>query len=199
MKSVIAELKGESPYSQSRPYTKEDVPALSKELHDAYEKRTWRNRMHVTSDGRIEIPGATFANCIKEAAKRLSIKIPGKGQATYTKSFEAGVMVTDPLVLDLKADDVKVDKLFVPSDGKRGGGKRVWKYFPRIDEWSGKVTFFLFDDVITEDIFRQVLAASGMLVGIGRFRPQNCGFYGRFSVKALRWQEEQETLSAIAG
>src|SRR5688572_17445399 len=128
MKSAIAYLVGESPYSQSRHYT-DDVPKLAKELHDAYEQRTWRSRMHVTADGRVEIPGSSFANCLKSAAKRLKLQVPGKGRVEFTKYFEAGVMVTTGIVLPVKADEVPCDKLFVPSDGRRGGGKRVTKYF----------------------------------------------------------------------
>ena len=197
MKAAIAHLVGCSPYSQSKHYSKEDVPAKAKELHDAYEKRTWQNRMHVTDTGHIEIPGSCFANCVKEAAKRLGLKVPGKGTSTYTKYFEAGIMVTDGIKLPIKAVDVQCEKLFVPSDGKRGGGKRVTKYFPRINEWEGEVTYFVFDDIITEDVFKQVLVASGQIVGIGRFRPQNCGFYGRFTVKSVKWNDDVN-LGAVA-
>jgi hypothetical protein len=170
-----------------------------KELPVDYEKRTWRNRMHVTAEGFIEIPGTAFANCIKESAKRLSIPVPGKGKNLYTKHFEAGIMVPDSLVLPVKAGDVECDELFVPSDGRRGGGKRVTKFFPRIDNWEGDVLFYVFDDLITEAVFRQALVAAGQLVGIGRFRPQSSGFYGRFSVKTLKWLDEAATLTLLEG
>ena len=190
MKSAVATIVGESPYSQGKHYTEEDAPRKPKELHDAYEQRTWRHRMHATKDGRVEIPGMAFANCIKAAAKRLKIQVPGKGRVEYTKYIEAGVMVMNGIVLPVRVDDVPCDRLFVPSDGRVGGGKRVMKYFPRIDEWGGKVTFYIFDDLITDDVFRQVLVASGMLVGIGRFRPENRGYYGRFSVPEIAWNDD---------
>lgn len=199
MKSAIAHLVGESPYSQSRHYDKEEVPPLNKELHDAYEKRTWKNRLHVTKDGRVEIPGSAFSNCIKSAAKRLKLQVPGKGRVEYTKYFEAGIMCPENLILPIQAAAVPCDKLFVPSDGRRGGGKRVTKFFPRIDAWEGKVPFYIFDDIITDDVFKTVLVAAGQLVGIGRFRPESCGFYGRFSVKSIVWREEAETLASMGG
>lgn len=206
MKSAIVHLVGESSYSQSKHYTEGDEPICGidpkkkpKELHDAYEQRTWRHRMHVTKDGYVEIPGSSFSICMQSAAKRLRLQIPGKGKSEYTKHFEAGIMVKDGLVLPIKAADVLCDKLFVPSDGTRGGGNRVTKYFPRIElGWEGKVTYFIFDDIITEDIFHQVLRASGQLVGIGRFRPEKCGSYGRFSIKSIRWLEEEATMAALS-
>lgn len=197
MKSAIAHLVGEAPYSQSRHYA-DDVPKLPKELPDAYEVRTWRNRLHADAGGHVVIPPMAFANCIKSAAKRLKLQVPGKGRTEWTKYFEAGVMVVDGVVLPDKAAEVPCDKLFVPSDGRRGGPKRVTRYFPRIDAWEGDVKFYLFDDLITEDVFRQVLVASGLIVGIGRFRPENCGFYGRFSVKSLAWISEEDTMARIA-
>lgn len=198
MKIAVAKIVSSSPYSQSRHYA-DDVPKLAKELHDAYERRTWPNRMHVTKEGLVEIPGTSFANALKQAAKRLKLQVPGKGRVEFTKYFEAGVMVPENIALSAVASDVPCDKLFVPSDGRPGGGKRVTKYFPRIDSWQADVTFYVFDDIITEDVFSQVLRAAGMLVGIGRFRPENRGFYGRFSVESIAWREDADAMFQAAG
>lgn len=191
MKIAIAHIESTAPYSQGRHYDKEEAPELSdKEAKDAYEARTWRHRLHVTKEGFVEIPGTAFANALKEATKRLKLKVPGKGRVEFTKYFVAGVMCTKGIVLPVKPEDVQCDRLFVPSDGTTGGGKRVFRHFPRIDQWSGEVMFYIFDDVITEDVFRQALESAGILVGIGRFRPERNGFYGRFTVKKIDWQED---------
>lgn len=124
---------------------------------------------------------------VAEIAKFLGKQIKGKGKSTYTKHFEAGVLVMDPLVLPIKKDEVQGEWLFAPSDGKRGSGSRVDKCFPVIPKWSGKVTFHILDDTITEDVFREHLEEAGKFIGIGRFRPRNNGFYGRFAVKSLVW------------
>lgn len=125
--------------------------------------------------------------CIAECAKFLSAQIPGKGKATYTKHFEAGVLVMDGLVLPDKRDDVKGEWLFVPSDGRPGGGSRVAKCFGVIPSWKGEVTFHVLDETITEPVFRHHLEEAGRFIGIGRFRPRNRGFYGRFKVVKLKW------------
>lgn len=196
MKSAIVTIRGLSPYSQSKAH---ETAKLNKELADAYEQRTWRNRMHVTKDGRVEIPGSALANAIKDAAKYLSIQVPGKGKTTYTKHFDAGVMVPDGIVLPVKAEEVDFDRLFVPSDGRPGGGKRVWKWFPRIDDWGGSFTCYVFDDIIGPEIFKQVVASAGQIIGLGRFRPRNRGYYGRFAVDSIVWRSEEETLAGMAG
>ena len=185
MKTITATLESVSPYSQSKYHGTEKLP---KESSSDYEKRTWRERLHINSEGYVFIPPMAFKNCLSEVAKFLSIQIPGKGKSTYTKHFEAGVIVTDAVVLKVKKDDVPGEWLFVPADGVRGSGKRVENCFPVINDWKGEVAFHILDDTITPDVFEQHLREAGSFIGIGRFRPRNNGFYGRFSVKKIKVQ-----------
>jgi hypothetical protein len=182
VKSFNYELTSVSPYSQSRHYT---TPKLDKETSAAYEARTWRERMHATPDGNVFIPPNAFKNALSDAAKYLSIQIPGKGKSTYTKHVEAGVMIVDALVLPDKVADVPGEWLFVPADGIRGSGKRVDKCFPIIKSWGGVVTVHVLDETVTEDVLTRVFKEAGQLIGIGRFRPRNNGFYGRFNVNLV--------------
>jgi len=184
MKTATVSLKSSSSYSQSKYY---DTPKLDKESHADYEKRTWRDRLHTTKDGKVFIPPMAFKNCIAEAAKYLAIKIPGKGNNSYTKHFESGILVTEPLILPNKKEKVEGEWFFVPADGRRGGNTRVHKCFPVIHEWEGKVDFIIFDDTVTKDIFKTILEEAGKFIGLGRFRPRNNGFYGRFSVENIKW------------
>lgn len=179
MRRIIATIKGISAYSQSKHH---ETPKLDRELADAYEARTWRDKTHVNETGNIIIPPTAFKNGLAAVAKFLAMQIPGKGKQTYTKHFESGLLVVDPLVLPVLKADVQSERLFVPSDGKRGGGKRVWKYFPVVTEWGGDIIAYLLDDIITKEIFDLHLEAMGKFVGLGRFRPANNGFYGRFEV-----------------
>jgi hypothetical protein len=128
-------------------------------------------------------------NALSEAAKFLGRQIPGKGKATYTKHFEAGVMCVDPLVLNVLAKDVQGETLFVPADGVRGSGKRVWKTFPFIPEWSAQGRAVILDDLITEEVFKLHLEEAGKFIGVGRFRPRQNGWYGRFRVSKFNWVE----------
>lgn len=185
MRIAIATLRSVSPYSQSRP-----VQSLKSrdETHDDFEQRTWRERCHVDGKGQAYIPPMGFKNCIAEAAKYKSIQIPGKGKSTYTKHFEAGILCKEPMPLGVALEDIKGERLFVPADGKRGGGKRVWKTFPVFHEWSGEVEFLVLDELIDDEVFHNHLVDAGQFIGIGRFRPRNNGFYGRFAVESIVWK-----------
>jgi len=174
-------LKSSSPYGQSQAIRSEKNNG---ELDRAFEERTWRERMHV-KNGYVDIPAMSFKNCLSAAAKYRSEKIPGKRNATYTKKFESGIFIAESLVTDTKADSVPGLWLFVPSDGVRGGGKRVWKCFPVIDSWDGRIQVHVLDDVITKDVLRNHLEDAGSFIGIGFFRPERNGYYGRFKVESL--------------
>src|ERR1051326_94943 len=184
MKTAIARLESMTPYSQSKHY---ETPKLAKESPADYEDRTWRDRLHVSESGEVFIPPMAFKNCVSEVAKFLSKQIPGKGKSTYTKHFEAGVLVIEPVPLGIKKDDVAGEWFFVPASGKRGDGKRVKKCFPVISRWEGSATFHILDDTITKEVFLEHLEESGKFIGIGRFRPRNNGFYGRFQVVDMEW------------
>ena len=123
MITVVASIKGVSPYSQSRPI--QSVKNTG-ESHDAFEERTWRERLHVNDAGNVFIPPMAIKNMMCDCARFLSETVPGKGKATWTKHFDAGIMVVSPAEIGVKADEVIGERLFVPSDGKKGGSTRVW-------------------------------------------------------------------------
>lgn len=100
----VVQLESLSPYSQSRPHV---TSKLNKEAADAYEARTWHHRLHLDDDG-VVIPGMAFKNCLSEAAKFLSIQIPGKGKSTYTKHFDAGVLVLESAPLFYPDSNVRI-------------------------------------------------------------------------------------------
>lgn len=187
MIKVTATLHSVSPYGQSKHY---NVPKLEKESAKDYEARTWKGRAHVDELGMMFIPPMAFKNCLAEAAKYLSIQIPGKGKATYTKHFEAGVLVTDPVPLGIPIDGIEGLWLFVPADGRRGGSKRVEKCFPVINQWKADVVFYVLDETITKDVFHYHLEQAGKFIGIGFFRPRNNGYFGRFEVRKFKWEKQ---------
>lgn len=190
MKTVIASVEGVSPYSQSKSY---ETDKLQGEGFDDYERRTWRNRMHVNQRGEVFIPPMSYKNALAETAKFLSIGIPGKGKSTYTKHFEAGILAVEPAPLGILASEVGYERVFVPADGRPGGGKRVHKMFPFIPAgWKADFNFLILDETVlqqsvegTGTVFEHVLRRTGQYVGIGRFRPKNRGFYGRFQINDL--------------
>ncbi|MGD9644457.1 MAG: hypothetical protein AB7U73_02020 [Pirellulales bacterium] len=189
MRIAHASLRSVSPYSQSKfvpPNLKGE-----KENSDDFEKRIWRERLHVNAIGEVFIPPMAFKNCLATAAKYLGIQIPGKGKSQYTKHFLSGVLVVEGLPLPLSKDDVPGEWLHLDANGQKNSGKRVMRCYPRIDNWSGTVDYVVLDDVITEEVFGRVLVESGRFIGIGRFSPFRGGYYGRFAVEGVKWDKAE--------
>jgi len=158
------------------------------ESHDAFEERTWRERMHVNEKGMCFMPANFLKNTLSEVAKYLSESVKGKGKATFTKNFEAGVMVCDPMELNIRAADVPGETLFVPSDGKRGGTKRVLRTFPIITSWKTHAVLYVLDPLLIDkpEKILEYLEFAGQFIGFGRFRPRNNGYYGRFRIENFK-------------
>lgn len=187
-------LEGVTPYSPSRNYTAE-VPKLKDEAADAYDERTWRHHAHVV-DGRIIIPGECFAWAIKAMSKRRSDRIPGKGQKTYTAAFDPIEVIGD-IDTGVAFEAAAMESFMANSDGVRGSGKRVLRRFPRIDGWKGKLTFVMWDVRIPRAVFEETLTDAGLLIGVGRRRPENKGMFGRFTVSAIDWAERVDPMRVL--
>jgi hypothetical protein len=187
MKVITAQLRGVSAMSQSRMH---DVTKEPKETHDDHERRTWREKMHYDAEGEIFIPPMALKMALTEAAKMTGRQIPGRGKSTYTKHFEAGVLCMDPVPIGVRKDEVEGEWINANSDGVRGSGKRVKRCFPHIPTgWKGTAKFLILDETITPTVLEEHLREAGSFVGIGRFRPRNGGYYGRFVVEKVQVSE----------
>lgn len=178
-----AKIIGISPYSQSKVMESEKMP---KEDGDAYDARCWREHAHVNDKGVVVIPAASFKKALESAARLLKERVPGKGQSEYGKHFKVGVMIMENPSIGVKFKDLKCEKIYANADGKSGSGSRVWRRYPLFKEWSCVVRFVILDDTISKEVFERHLEEAGRLVGIGRWRGENGGMYGRFLAKT-KW------------
>lgn len=188
MITAIATLESIAPYSSSRIH---ETPKLEKESYDAYENRIWREKGHYTETGEMFIPPMAFKFALSAASRYLGEKIPGKGAATWRKHFEGGVLCMTPVLLGIQKDDLTCETFWMNADGVRGSGTRVKRTFPVVPHWRANVEFVIIDRTITEPVFTRYLAETGKFIGVGRFRPEKGGFYGRFKVLNVKWTEEE--------
>ena len=163
------------------------APARKREL-GFVEVRTWREKCNANDKGEIVLPAMAMKQALDAVARRLGDQVPGKGKATYTKSFVGGVICEDDVVLkDCFKKDAPCCIINANSDGKRGSGKRVKRSFPQWAKWSGVARFAILDDTITEPVFERHFNEAGRFIGVGRFRPENGGLNGRFNAQKFVW------------
>ena len=173
---------GLSPYSPSRAH---EEPKLKGETHEDYEERTWPLKAHVVGEHAV-IPPMAFKMALDRAAKISGKQIPGRGKATYTKFFEAGVLVLEATPVALVAE-MECERVHANADGVRGSGKRVWRRFPKWSRWGGAVRFEVIAPEITKDVFEETARLAAVSVGVGRFRPASGGYFGRWSPDRFVW------------
>ena len=185
MKTVTATIEGVSPYSPSKAI--QSVKEKG-EGHSDFEERTWKERIHSDKNGDVYIPAVAIKLCLEDCARFLSETVPGKGKATWTKHFEAGIMCVENAYIGCKVEDAEGEKLFVPSDGKKGGSTRVWKTFPMFYEWECDVEIIVLDPLLVANIeqIREYLEHSGKFIGLGRWRPRKGGTNGRFKLAKFK-------------
>jgi hypothetical protein len=183
MRTVSVQLESIAAYSQSRMLQEKKK---KDESWDDFERRIWREKAHVDSEGRVFIPSFAFKQAIDSASKYLG-KIEGKGNATWTKHFVGGIVVSESVTLPDKKDKLDSVWIMANSNGKRGPGTRVPRCFPIIPKWSGTIQCIILAEEITQEVFAQAMQLAGMMIGIGRFRPENGGSNGRFKVTGIKW------------
>ena len=180
--TCAADLIGAAPFQYGKFIA---ADKLEGEKPDAFEKRCWRGRMHVDDKGEIFIPAMALKHALTAAVIWEGEKIKGRGQSTYTKRFNAGIMVAENMPLGIKPEDVRGNWLFVPSDGKKGGSTRVNKCFPTVDKWKTRCEIIVLDPLLMDEINKvyEALCRAGQFVGLGGFRPERGGYFGRFTVE----------------
>lgn len=183
-------LRGIAPMTQSQDVS--HIPKNSGEGPDAFDARVWMHKAY-QKDGLVHIKPFALQSCIIDGAKHAKEKIQGKGNSTWGKKFESGIMVEGDVNLNVRVEDLIERPVFVHANGQRGSGSRVIRRFPEISNgWTATAKVYILDDEITRDVFEKALQRAGMFVGLGQFRPQNRGTNGRFRAEIGDWQETIE-------
>lgn len=62
---------------------------------------------------------------------------------------------------------------------------RVIVIRPRWDEWSVEFTLSVDEDSIQQEMVEKIITNAGKYIGIGSYRPQNKGHFGRFELTSI--------------
>lgn len=184
MRTATVTIKSLSPYSQSMAFRSEKS---REQTHDDFDQAAWREHIHADVKGNVFIPAVAFMKGLAEAASYLGKggELKKKGSATWAQNFQCGMAIAAGPPIGKTVDDAVGERVYCHADGNRKSGKRVWRTFPLFDNWSAKVTIHILDDTIPEEIFRRVFEAFGLFIGVGRYRPENGGYLGRFTVEDI--------------
>lgn len=127
--------------------------------------------------GNLFIPGPNIFSCLVAAGK---FHKTGKSKITTIKSslIPAGIAIQE-VVCSLNTKEFEVDSrsVVIPSTGGR-----IMCHRPRLDEWELSFVLEVDTDMFDLKTVRLLMDDAGKKVGLGDFRPDRKGPFGRFTV-----------------
>lgn len=174
MKTVEVTIKGITPLLMHR-FRLEGADSTSKMRTGVPDwKKEAEFALYCDGEGVLYQPAEHIERAMTAAAG--SLKIPGKRGATYSKLVSSTVDVI-PSTIPHKIQRYEIDAR--PVVVQRA---RIIRYRPRLDEWELDFTLQLNDDQLPIEVCKRILDDAGLYVGIGDFRPQRKGKFGKFMV-----------------
>jgi hypothetical protein len=131
--------------------------------------------------GWLFLPGPNVMASVISAGR--FIKAGKRQLTTGATSLVTGGLSIKEIVLPFGTKDFEVDARSVVNQAVRA---RVMCYRPRLDKWSLAFTLEVDDTFFSIDIVRQLIDEAGKKIGLGAFRPEKKGPFGRFHV--VEWR-----------
>lgn len=171
------EIKGVSPLLQNR-FAGEATIGTTKKKSEASKENKVEDTLYQLPDGTVYQPSESIKQALIEAGKAFK-----QGKSNKSKTF-ASFVIVEPEAIGHKNQKWITDRRAVVIPSTRG---RVMRNRARFDEWALKFEVSVLDDnEIDEKLLHDALDYAGHYIGIGDYRPQKKGMYGRFIVKSIK-------------
>jgi hypothetical protein len=175
MKKYEVQIKGITPLLMNKPEEYGfDSEWVEKKASNEYEKEAYK-KLYVDEEGKLYQPSTHIEMALINASKKIRIK--GQGKATYSKLFGSMVSIPD-MAIPHEIQEWDFHKILVVIPSTKG---RVMRYRPMLKEW--KLRFEIeFEEEIPPEVVKECLEIAGKYVGIGDWRPEKKGKFGKFQV-----------------
>lgn len=189
MKTFKARIKGTSPLLINRfKETDEQPVAVKKSTKKDYgtPRQQAEKTAYVDDDNNLWIPSMWVSGAIKTVAS--DYKLPGTRKSVKSVSGGAVVPVNEKcyFIEGYKLKNIEVDSR--PCVIQRS---RIMRHRARLEEWSFDIELQIDEEILEPKYVNEILSDAGRRSGLGDFRPQKGGPFGRFFV-AL-WEENKES------
>lgn len=141
-------------------------------------------KLYLDANGLPGIPQPNVFRCIIDAGKYFK---NGKSKVTTLKSsiIPSCVSIDSPVVIPIQTpENWEVDTR--PIVNPATGGRRL-AYRPCFNVWALEFCIEIDTDDMSPKFLREIIDAAGKKVGLGDFRPDRKGPFGKFVV--TKWQE----------
>lgn len=188
MKTFTATLQGTTALLMHRWTETAETEAATRKVHIGGEDpRAVAERFayRLPDGGGLYLPGASLARLLREQGA--SHKQRGSRKSLRYVVPAAVLVLEDTLALTngngKAAHDFEVDSRPVTIPATKG---RVMRHRPRLNVWGLQATLEIDESMIDADIVQQLLTEGGRAIGLGDFRPEKGGPFGRYIVTG--WQ-----------
>jgi hypothetical protein len=132
-------------------------------------------------DRNVYFPGASIARMLRESGTNHKLKGSRRSVKFVVPS---AVLVPEDHIHILTKDgerreDFEVDSRPVTIPSTKG---RIMRHRPRWDDWTAEFSLEIDPSVLPVDLVHQLLEEGGRRVGIGDYRPEKGGPFGRFEI-----------------
>lgn len=139
---------------------------------------------YLTEEGKLYYPPENILSCIMSGGR---FHKDGKTKITTARSslVPAGVSVVDKILYFSQPSSFEVDSraVVIPSTGGR-----IMKHRARLDDWVLEFNLTLDTAIFHEKTLRAIIDDAGSKCGLGDFRPERKGYFGRFVV--TKWVKD---------
>jgi hypothetical protein len=173
---INVEISGITPLLMNR-FVEEDLMNNQKRDKSLTPRQQAEKSAYKLEDGSLFIPMENIFSCIIVAGKYHK---DGKNKITTMKSSLVPAYVSiEEKYCPLNTKDFEVDSrsVVIPATGGR-----VMKHRPRLDKWGLKFTLEVDNKGFSERLVRDLVDDAGTKVGLGDFRPDRKGSFGKFKV-----------------
>ena len=169
------EIEGVTPLLFNR-FIEAEISSETKKRVGAVKKIAIEDKLYKTTDGKIYTPSTHIKGCLVNASKQFKIK--GKTKSTYSKIVGSSVEIEpDAIVHKIQ----KWDEFTISAVNPMTRG-RMMVSRPKMDKWKLEFALKFPENDIPVEVMKNIIDYAGEYVGIGDWRPDKKGKYGKFIV-----------------
>lgn len=178
---IVFKVVGISPLLQNNPANfigkseGEELAAGKKTYNDEDEAKL---RVYLDPEGEFCHPCESFTKAMTKA-------VAGKkfGKMFATSAIKGSVFITEPFALIEDENGKPAKKYTIDRRPVVIGKSRVLRCRPCFPKWQMKIALEIDTAILTATQVKESLALAGRIIGIGDYRPEKGGGFGRFKVQ----------------
>jgi len=183
-KIIVFRVKGISPLLQNNlvnfiGVSEDPALAAGRKVYDDDEEA--RLRVYNDPDGAFCHPCEAFTKAMVRACSGKKF-----GKLTATSTLKGSVFITEPFALIEDEKGNPATKYTIDKRPVVVGKARVPRCRPCWPRWQMRVPLEIDTAILTREQVAEALSLAGRIVGIGDYRPEKGGGFGRFTVEIVK-------------